>query len=254
MRWTCAWTGRRRTEKGICDAILRHLPESRLRYAEAAWDVGTMLTAGGGYCGGWYRMFQAMAAAQGVPVERRSYLVDWRPEAEHQSRWCAIVVRHPGINREHPLERASTFHDADVAPRKRGPIERRHLRRYRFWGHPGLAADGHCINILAFRGRNYLYDASFARRAVSLGAGTLPPPDERRPIPVRRLGGFKRAYLDGAVGHMLGSLLHDGRLFRTARPDPCHPEFNAKETLNGLTVRTALIPDDGKAITFYWTS
>ena len=253
MRWTCAWARGRRTPKSICDALLHHLPESGLRYAEAAWNVRQMLVANGGYCGGWYRMFQAMAAAQGVEIERRSYLVDWRAESPQESRWCAIVVRHAGINRARPAERASTFHDADVAPRKRGPIARRHIRRYRFWGHPGMAADGHCINVLAWRGRHYLYDASFARRAVSLGAVRLPVPNERKPIPVARLGGFKRAYLDGAVDHMLGTLRHDGRLFRTARPDPCHPEFSAKETLNGLTVRTALIPVRGRDITFYWT-
>ncbi len=254
MRWTCRWAAGRRTEKAVCDAILRHLGSSRLRYAVAAWNVGDMLRAGGGYCGGWYRMFQAMAAAQGVHVERRSYLVDWRAEARRESRWCAIVVRHPGLNRDRPVERASTFHDADVYPRKAGPIVRRQDRRYRFWGHPGHAADGHCINLLRHRGRWYLYDASFRRTAAALGAVELPPPSNLRRVPVERLGAFKRAYLDGAVGHMLGSLLHRGHLYRTEHPDPCHPLFGGKLTRNGLTVRTALIPPRDRDITFYWTT
>lgn len=254
MRWTCRWVDRSRTPKGVCDAILRRLSEARLRYAVAAWDVGGMLRAGGGFCGGWYRMFQAMAAAQGVHVERRSYLVDWRPEARRQSRWCAIVVRAPGLNRNAPAERASTFHDADTAPRKRGPITRRHQRRYRFWGHPGTAADGHCINLLQHAGRWYLYDASFRRTAACLGAVELPPPSEHRAVPVDRLGDFKRAYLDGAVDHLLGSLEHDGHLFRTLHPDPCHPQFGGKHMVNGLTVRTALVPAHDRAITFYWTT
>ena len=254
MRWTCRWAARRRTEKSVCDAILLHLPSSRLKYAVAAWHVGEMLLRGGGYCGGWYRMFQAMAAAQGVHVERRSYLVDWRVEAKRESRWCAIVVRHAGINRDQPAERASTFHDADVFPRKVGPVAWRRLRRYRFWGHPGGAADGHCINVLEYRGRAYLYDASFRRRPVSLGAVKLPSPSTRRRVPVERLGAFKRAYLDGAVEHMLGSLLHGGRLYRTEHPDPCHPQFGGRVMRNGLTVRTALIPAADRDITFYWTT
>lgn len=254
MKWTCRWAARRRTAKSICDGILLHLEESRMKYAVPAWNVGDMLRKKGGYCGGWYRMFQAMAAAQGVHVERRSYLVDWRVEAKRESRWCAIVVRHAGLNRPQPVERASTFHDADVFPRKEGPVERHHLRRYRFWGHPGHAADGHCINILRYRGGLHLYDASFRRTPVSLGDVALPAPSTRRRVPVERLGRFKRNYLDGAVGHMLGSLLHDGRFYRTEHPDPCHPQFGGKEMRNGLTVRTALIPARDRDITFYWTT
>lgn len=254
MRWTCRWAAGRRTAKSVCDAILHGLPSSRLRYAVPAWSVGQMLGAGGGYCGGWYRMFQAMAAAQGVHVERRAYLVDWRVEAKDESRWCAIVVKSPGLNRNRPTERASTFHDADIAPRRRGPIARRVERRYRFWGHPGTAADGHCVNFLRHRGHWYLYDASFRRTAARLTHFELPKPSATRRVPVDTLGSFKRAYLDGAVDHMLGSLLHDGRLYLTRHPDPCHPRFNSSRMHNGLTVRTTLIPPRDRDITFYWMS
>ncbi|MGH3163748.1 MAG: hypothetical protein ACRDOC_17840, partial [Streptosporangiaceae bacterium] len=81
-----------------------------------AWDVPSMLATGGGYCGGWYRMFQAMAGAQGVPVKRRAFLVNWQNESRGRQRWCALVVKHPGINRAVPVEGPSTFHDVRRRP------------------------------------------------------------------------------------------------------------------------------------------
>ncbi len=251
MRWTCAWVGHARDAKSVCDAILARLPDAGLRYGVGAWSVGQMLAKGGGYCGGWYRMFQAMAAAQGVVVERRSYLVDWREEPGHEARWCALVVRRPGIGRKNPEEAPSTFHDADRAPVSQAPLRVGSERRYRFWGHPGHAADGHCINFLRFRGRWFLYDACFNRRPVPLARFTLPRPDAARAVSVARLGTFKQAYLDAAVRWMLGSLVHDGRVLATVHPGP---RARHSTTVNGLSVRTALIPATGRALTFYWTT
>lgn len=253
MRWTCEWAGGRRGDKAICDAILAHLPRAGLKYAVAAWNVGQMLRAGGGYCGGWYRMFQAMAGAQGVRVLRRSYLVDWRVEQHEVMRWCALVVEAPGLNRQRPVERGSTFHDSDHGPGPDQPVQRVTTRRYRFWGHPGQVADGHCVNFLRHRGHWYLYDASFLRRAVRLDDFRLPAPSMTRTVPVERLGSFQAAYLDEAVDHLLGSLRHAGRLYRTRHPDPDHPQFDSRSTRNGLTVRTAIIPPRARNITFYWT-
>lgn len=253
MRWTCAWASGRRSDKAICDAVLEQLPRAGLKYAVAAWNVGQMLQAGGGYCGGWYRMFQAMAGAQGVRVVRRSYLVDWRVERHEVMRWCALVVEAPGLNRQRPVERGSTFHDADRGPGPHQPVRRVRARRYRFWGHPGQVADGHCVNFLRHRGRWYLYDASFRRRAVRLADFRLPAASTTRTIPVEQLGSFQAAYLDEAVGHLLGSLRHAGRFYRTTHPEPDHPECGGRRTRNGLTVRTAIIPPRARNITFYWT-
>ncbi|MEP7325489.1 MAG: hypothetical protein ABI836_06035 [Gemmatimonadota bacterium] len=251
MKWSCQWTLGRTDDKAICDRLLRNLPRSGLQYAKQAWSVPDMLNIGGGYCGGMYRLFQALAGAQGVKVERRSYLVDWRVESPRESRWCAITVHDPGLNRKVPLEAASTFHDDDRSSRKRGPVVRRHVRRYRFWGQPGAMADGHCINFLFYRRRWYLYDASFRTLPVALMRFKLPPVSSR-PLAVDGLGDFKSAYLANAVGHMLGTLEHNDRLYRTRHPDPEDPKFTSKESVNGLTVGTRLIPARQHDITFYW--
>lgn len=252
MQWTCEWAARRTDAKSICDALLTSLPRSGLRYAAPAWTVRDMLLKGGGYCGGWYRMFQAMAAAHGVRLERRAYLVNWQTLPRDRVRWCALVVAAPGLNRDTPAEGPSRFHDADERPIGRSPVRTLTRRRYRFWGHPGQIGDGHCINFLRFGGRWYLYDASFQSKAVALRGFALPRSNPARAVAVGSLGNFRRAYLDRAVGYMLGSLPADGRLYRTVHPDPDQPDPLGDAVENGLSVETEIVPHAGAAISFYW--
>ncbi len=251
LRWTSEWAADQDDEERICDAIFAGLPSSGLRYAVAAWNVLAMLQKGGGYCGGWFRLFQAMAGAHGITLDRRFMAVDWREESDQQARWCAIVVEAPGLNRNEPEEDASAFHDCDERPLGTSPVRTRHQRRYRFWGSPGKVFDGHCLNFLRSRGRWILYDPSFLIRAELTGF-TLPPSDRSRRVPVEALGDFKEQYLDRAMRFMLGSLHHGHRLYRTIHPDPNAPDFHAGRTRNGLTVETALIEKRDAVITFYW--
>ena len=251
MQWTCDWGTDCGNERELCDSLLADLPKSGLVYAVPAWNVRDMLLKGGGYCGAFYRMFQALAGAQGVHLERRQMAVDWRLEPRNQARWCAIVVETPGLNRRQPAEGPSTFHDVDRRPVKRSRIEVERMRRYRFWGIPELVGDGHSLNFLQSGGRWYLYDACFQLR-VELSGFKLPPANPKRSIPIEQLGNFKAAYLDKAVNFMLGSLDHRGKLFATKHPDPEAPGFPGKVTRNGLSVKTSLIAKVGKRITFYW--
>ncbi|HEV8598318.1 MAG TPA: hypothetical protein VGQ69_03075 [Gemmatimonadales bacterium] len=251
MQWSCSFAAGRHGEEAICDALLSGLPDTGLQYAISAWNVHDMLQQGGGYCGGWFRMFQAMAGSQGVAIERRFIAVDWRQESADEARWCALVVEAPGLNREKPAENPSTFHDVDRHPVRTSSVERHRQRRYRFWGVPGKVFDGHCVNFLQAAGRWILYDASFQIRA-ELENFSLPPSDPRHSLPVDGLGSFKEAYLDVAVNFMLGTLEHAGKLFRTLHPDPQSPAFRAGTTRNGLTMDTALLPKRGAQLTFYW--
>lgn len=250
MQWTCEWAKSKTGEKEICDAILARVAESGLQYAPvvAAYTVQDMLTGAGGYCFGWYHMFQAMAAAQGVRVERRTYAPEWREQPRGEARWCAIVVEAPGVNRTEPLEIASTFHDVEKRPVETCRIDVGHERRYRFWGSPGVRADGHCINFLKHRARWYLYDACFRTAPVALKGFSLPKPNAKRAISVQGLGNFKEAYLQGGVPFMLGSLVHSGKLHRTV-----HPTSSNGRTRNGITLKTKLIPKRKAQLTFYWT-
>lgn len=252
MQWTCEWAAGRLDAKQICDAMLAALPRSGLRYAEPAWTVRNMLLKGGGYCGGWYRMFQAMAGAQGIWIERRAYLVNWEILPRARVRWCALVVTDPGLNRSRPAEAASRFHDADERPVSRTPVQSVRRRRYRFWGQPGKLADGHCVNFLRFRGRWYLYDASFQTTAGPLRGFALPRSNPARAVPVGALGSFRRDYLDRAIDYMLGSLPADGRLYETVHPDPGQPDPLGQHVVNGLSVETRIVPDAGATISFYW--
>jgi hypothetical protein len=249
MRWTCDWGTDSGSERALCDALLDALPRSGLRYAVPAWNVRDMLLQGGGYCGAFYRLFQALAGAQGVHLERRQLGVDWKIGRGKQARWCAIVVDTAGLNRTEPAEAASTFHDVDKRPVSRSRIETERVRRYRFWGIPGLVGDGHSLNFLQSGGHWYVYDASFQLRAELRGF-KLPPANPTRSLPLSEQGNFKEAYLDKAVNFMLGSLQHDGKLYATEHPDPEAPSAPGKATRNGLSVKTALV--DAARITFYW--
>jgi hypothetical protein len=251
MRWSCEWGGDNPSERELCDALLAGLPRSGLKYAVAAWNVRDMLRKGGGYCGGFYRMFQALAGAQGVHLTRRQFAVDWRRESRSQARWCAIVVETGGLNRRRPAEGASTFHDVDRVPVTRSPIETERERRYRFWGIPGQVGDGHSLNFLHFDGHWYIYDGSFQLR-VELSGFRLPRSDPKRSIPIGKLGNFKEAYLDRAVNFMLGSLDHRGKLVETVHPKPNAAGFSRHRTRNGLSVKTSLIEKGQSLITFYW--
>lgn len=252
MQWSCQWAARCRNAKEICDAMLAALPRSGLRYAAPAWTVRDMLLKGGGYCGGWYRMFQAMAGAQGIRLERRAFLVNWEVLPKARARWCALVVSDPGLNRSRPAEAASRFHDADERPISRSPVQSVTRHRYRFWGQPGKVGDGHCVNFLRFRGRWYLYDPSFQSAPVPLTRFALPRSNPARPAAVGRLGTFRRDYLDRAVDFMLGSLPGDGRLYETVHPDPGQPDPLGQRILNGLSVETSIVPHAGATISFYW--
>jgi len=251
VRWTCTWAAGLDDSRAICDAIIGRLRESGLRYGIGAYTVQDVLLAGGGYCGGFHRMFQAMAGSQGVHVARRAYLVDWRVRVDGRATWCALVVKHPGLNQSRPVEPASTFHDAAHPPSRDVRVSRVRQRRYRFWGIPGMHADGHCVCVLRHQGRYYLYDASFMDRAVALDWRSLPPINLRSSRGVAGLGNFKSAYLDGAVDHMLGSMDCAGRWFETIHPVPVKGH-KTPPTRNGLTVRTGAIARRGRHLTFYW--
>jgi len=254
VAWSCEWVAGAGDPKSICDAIIANARRSGLKYYVDAWDVRTMLLKGGGMCGGWYKMFQALAAAHGVAVERRSYSVDWRELGASKEMWCAIVVRAPGLNRSEPVERASVFHDTVDGPNGYGAVRDVEERRYRFWGEPGGIHDGHCINFLRHEDTWYLYDVSFLDHPVAVGAFTPPAPDRQRRIATSTLGGFQTAYLDKAVPFMLGSLTVDGKLYRShhdADPGAGAPDTPC-DTVNGLSVATPTLPKAGDVITFFW--
>ncbi len=246
MEWTCEWAAGQNDDKAICDAIIRNVGASGMRYGVAAPDVRRMILGKGAMCGVWYRAFQQMAHCQGVFVYRRCFLVDWRTLPRNEEQWCAIVIRQGGLNQAEPTDPATEFHDNDTgfpisAP---VPVLNRIERRYRFWGLPGgYWADGHCINFLEHGGRVYLYDACFGKGPIEIDA-PLPPADLTVVHGAAQLKSFKERYLDGAVEYMLGSLHNGPQFFRTIL-----------DGSNGMTIRTRDIPESANGVdgvTFRW--
>jgi hypothetical protein len=262
VEWTSTWAAGCDDEKAICDAIVQNLWATGLQYGVSGWSVRFMLLAGGGMCGGWYRMFQAMAASQGVFVHRRFMAVEWRsgflgkPEQEG---WCAIVVREGGQNQLAPPGQLAWYHDHDGPfPLDRPvPVAAVPESRYEFWGYPGSHNDGHCINFLEHGGALYLYDPSFGLGPIELDM-KLPPRDWQK-LGGAALASLKARYLDPHVPYMLGTL-HDGdKLFETIiwQKGASHESPGSVPIpVNGLTVKTASIPDqitpDVPGVSFYW--
>lgn len=252
IEWTCAWAAGLDDEKAIVDSIFANLPKSLLQYAVDADDVAEMLRVGGAYCGVWSRMFQAMAASQGVAVESHGFQVDWR-DLHGMALWCAIVITSPGINRTEPAWDASVHYDAICADprwplRTHSAVRRRMERRYLFWGAKGGRADGHAVNILKHDGRYYLYDPSFMRGPITLDWRRLPPAGAR--VDVRALGNFREAYLEDAVHYMLGVLPWGA----SHREGPGLPAGATVSDLpwRSLTFPTAMLPSARGTLTFYW--
>jgi hypothetical protein len=248
MEWTCDWGAGRTTDKALCDAILARLPRSGIQYAKLTACVRDVLRERGGYCGELAKTFVAMAGAQGVTAHKRCFLVDWRPLTEDDQRWCALVVRNPGINRAAVTWAPSDFHDASSLRTTVSKVRNVTERRYRFWGKPGCHLDGHCFAVLEYRGRYYIYDPSFMRRPVGVDWRRLPVPSARRTYDVGAMGNFRSVYLDQAVDYMLGTIRLDGKLYRTTSDG--FP--GSDDSPNGLTVRTAHIQRSAPGISFYW--
>jgi hypothetical protein len=253
MEWTCEWAAGQDNEKDICDAIIRNVGPSRLRYGQPlrVRGVRALLQNGGGMCGDWYRVFQQMAHCQGVFVHCRCFRVDWRRLPNNEELWCAIVIRRGGLNQAQPPCPASEFHDNDAGFPIATPVAlaTRFERRYRFWGKPGEIYDGHCVNFLEYRGRVYLYDACFGAGPFRIDSG-VPAADPNAVVGGPELSSFKAEYLDGAVDYMLGSL-YNGTAFHESVYD--HVLHHA--VANGMTVRTRDVPEavyGGHGITFRW--
>jgi hypothetical protein len=254
VEWTCRWSAGLDGPKSICDAIIRSLPGSGLRYGENWHDVREMLQNGGGMCGGWYQMFQQMAHCQGIFVHRRCFLVHWRAKANGEVLWCGIVIQKPGLNQPHPTFPSRDFFDNDIIYPPTAPVAlaTRKERRYRFLGvavisPPDWYGDGHCVNFLEHAGRVYLYDACFGIGPIEFASPV--PPDDYSIHGGVQLSSFKALYLDRAVDYMLGSVYNGSVLVETVVPGMGYA------SRNGMTVKTSLIQDvvngeDG--ITFYW--
>ncbi|MCP3104972.1 hypothetical protein LZ198_39515 [Myxococcus sp. K15C18031901] len=235
VRWSSRWCAGLESRKDLCDAILRGLPETGLRYGVPAWTVRHMLVAGGGMCGGWYQLFQQLADCQGVRLEGRTlHLVPADDPRTDEVRWEAMVAVAPGINQVEPsrhIRMQGRFNDCARYPfTPEEPVEllSRHAARYCFmagW------EDGHCLNFLEDGGRLYLYDACFQTQAVELDMPL--PPEDGRPVRLGRGASFRERYLHPTLPFLMGTLRANGRLWEV---DLERGEF-------GITVRTEQVPE-----------
>ena len=250
MRWTCEWATGQDGELAICDAIIKNLPKSGLRYG--VWgvrDVREMLLQQnkGAMCGVWYQAFQQMVHCQGIFVYRRHFEVDLRPMPGGEEHWCAIVICNGGLNQPVPTHGPADFNDNHSGfPIPAGttvPLVTVNEPRYRFWCIPQYHYDGHCINFLVYGGSMYLFDACFGLGPIRVNA-PLPPNNLNVAQGGADLSPLRAAYLDSAIDYMLGTIRNGQQLLVARYPN-----------LNGMTVPTADIPEvvnGNPGLTFRW--
>lgn len=244
--WTSEWCAGLDDEKDICDAIIQNLPRSGLCYGIPGWNVRYMLLAGGGMCGGWYVLFQQMAACQGVFVEKRTFYIHW-PVTSTAGKsipieWNALVCDKGGLNNPGPNPRSSVsgpFNQALVwyPPRSSADITQIKTRMYVFMGQRGKYGDGHCINFLRHGGRLYVYDASFQKGGIEVDMEL--PPKKPSLVPGCNLLSFKQNYLDRTL-KLLGSMRVQAVWF----------EPNPSTYLGGIVVGTNLV----REVDLYWSA
>ena len=261
VRWTCGWIhdtdGAADNEQTMCDAMIKNLPKSGLSYYVMKWAVKDMLNNGGGMCGGWYKMFQAMAAAHGISLERRMFLVDRVDHSSEEApdvKWDAIVVRKGGVGLPYPVEVPSTFHDARYNGGSVGSAEVYTESRYRFWGIANGHHDGHCVNFLkdATTGKYTLYDPSFGTEGIELDLTELPEP-KLETVDSWDVGNFKEAYLDDNIEYLMGSLFAGGEPYKAFWDFRLScSEVHHIASFNGVTVETRSIKERALPIPFLW--
>jgi hypothetical protein len=248
VQWTSTFAAGAATDKDVCDRVFANLSKTGLKYGVAGWNTRQMLLGNGGMCGGWYQLFQAMLHCQGVLVEKRAFLVNWRTLGTDDIQWNAIVVSAGGLNQQVPPVTPSVFHDLAAFPIPApASLTTTTAQRYRFWGLPGGWSDGHCINFFTFDGALYLYDASFSLGPIPL-AMPLPPADNTI-LGGADLESFVANYLVKAVSHMLGSFAANGQDWLSVAP------AGADAGVNGISVVTSDLPTmvgAVPAITFGW--
>lgn len=246
MLWTSEWAAGQDNEKAICDAIIKNLHLSGLKYGIGGWTVLEILKNGGGMCGGWYETFQHFTHCQGVFVHRRAYIVDQRALPNNEIKWNSIVIKAGGLNQSKPTWPPTQFNDVDsgypITPSTnyKTVTEKRYIFPSACIDH-----DGHCINFLVYNGELYLYDPSFGTGPFKIepftGADAPLPPKDYSIIGGMELASFKKEYLDKAVDYMRGSL-KDG-------------SGTLKKCPDALTIKTSIIPNltgSFQEITFKW--
>jgi hypothetical protein len=246
MLWTSDWCAGVTGDKEICDAILKNLPATNLRYGVPGWDVRYMLMTGGGMCGGWYQLFQQMAACQGVRVETRSFRPVMPPPLAPDGKggpgpltlfaWGAFSCCVPGVNQLEPswiIRYRGLFPQAqDYPPDLEMSLDKYPTQLENRYCYPIDGMDGHSINFLVKDdGKTvYLYDACFRREAVELA---MPLPAVKSQMQMGRDAPFRSQYLDGQFIWFLAGGLMGGQ----------YSEVNLDERLYGLSVKTHLVPE-----------
>ena len=167
------------TDKQIVDQIYEHLPDSRssddcvitnddwadankLKYGIPGWSTVAILNNRGGMCGGWSKFFCDLAAAQGIVLQKRAYLLKATASPDPEVKWYSLLIENPGLNQSQVTNLPMDFKDVNAAkypfPLYPGDITySANLRRYKF----NSPSDGHAVDFIESGGNNYLYDPCF---------------------------------------------------------------------------------------------
>lgn len=208
--WTTNWsTGLPDDSKLIADAILNGFNKTGvIKYGSPGWDTAEILCSGDGMCGGMKEVFYDALATQGIHVTRFCYLLN-DADPGPQTLWDGIVIQAPGLGRTQPTFSPRTvrwvdyvypypLYLGDSSPVDDVAVETKKV--YTFY-----QGDGHCVNLLNYSGKVYLYDLSFGTGPWS-GTFTSIPASGYYAGP--QLHDFRVNYHDTAVDHMYGTIYY----------------------------------------------
>jgi hypothetical protein len=152
--------------------------------------------------------FQDLCFTQGIEVSSWFFTLKRSTSELGEWRWNGIDIHADGLNDSRPtFESSSYLGDHRYPPHFFGPdnpqddVEyRKNDAMYRFV----TLNDGHRVNFLKYRGKQYLYDPSFGIGPFAgIFSDSIP---EYVPMPEHSQEVFRRVYFDRAVDHLLGEV------------------------------------------------
>jgi len=227
-------------EKEICDALIRNLHKTGLHYGRQAWSTFAILQKGGGMCGGWSRFFQDLCGVQGVDAPAHIFTVTLDDAASKEYKWTDINILAPGLNNEQPTVVGPLSAVDRVYPRPRffgdnSPDDDVDYQSNKpIYNFCCADEDGHCVNLLKYKGQHHLYDPSFGSGPFSGFFGENVP---NNPLTGDTLSTFRKVYFDRTIDYLGGEIY-------------CKKNKEDLVGIEHLCVRTTLVPD--KEVSVVW--
>jgi len=234
VEWSTRFAEGLSDDKEICDALIRTLSKTGLRYGGINGTAAEVVRNKGGMCGSMSHFFCHYCGTQGVNVSSYGFTLNpvLNDSDDLEVKWVRMQFSAPGLNNPPRTGRAGLVLQADTVypmPRFFGddsPDDDVTSRSPVPYSWEFTTGEGHVINFLKYGNKHYLYDPSFGLGPVAGVYGESINEGVMRPSSLRA---FRTGYFDSLVDHIRGRIFCRGK--------------DGVQSMAKLDVKTSLIPD-----------